>query len=329
MNKPEKTAAKTVKLPGKPAAGTSLGGKIAYWLFLFPLLCLLWPFRTGLRLLYRNFLSYIFGRVLRDSDRIYSIKFVYYGDSVYLHPMIWGSAAMGFLQQAGWVAPNWLLLVWFILLVVCYVTIMYNFDVVRTAILGVSILALMGGAYFSTIQFTLNPLRALASHIGSLNAEVSPGFYFASAYVFGGLIISDVLWSWLFRRVEIDESYVYEHQFLRTSTREPIFARGLRRETKDLLEMLLLGAGDIQHRTRNGVRRFNNVPFASLWLGTAIDAMLDHRRSGQIKLERKSRQDDADQATVDHAFPDDDHELDDDHDDGDDWTDLPDDDDSL
>ncbi len=46
-----------------------------------------------------------------------------------------------------------------------------------------------------------------------------------------GPIAAEVVWAWLFHRVEIDESYVYEHQFLRATTREPIFARGLKRET--------------------------------------------------------------------------------------------------
>ena len=51
-------------------------------------------------MLYKNWLSYLFGRVLRDESRIYSIKFIWYGDSVYLHPMIWGSVVLYFVQTA-------------------------------------------------------------------------------------------------------------------------------------------------------------------------------------------------------------------------------------
>jgi len=98
------------------------------------------------------------------------------------------------------------------------------------------------------------------------------------------------VWAWLFHRVEIDESYVYEHQFMVSTTREPIFARGLKRETRDILELILLGAGDIQHRTRKGYKSFRNVPFASLWLGTAIDSLLDFRR--RVEPETTSTTDD-------------------------------------
>jgi len=296
----------------------SLSAKIAFWILLGPFVIVLWPFRRGLTTLHHSFSSYICGRVLRDDDRIYSIRFVHYGDSIYLHPMIWGSVILYFLAQPNLLGPSWTLLIWFIMLVVCYIAIMYNFDVVRTSMLGVFVLAVFGAAYFATIEFAFNPLRALLLHLESIDAGVTPGFFIASAYVFTGLIVCDVAWSWLFRRVEIDESYVYEHQFLRTSTREPIFARGLRRETKDLLELLLLGAGDIQHRTRNGVKRFSNVPFASLWVGRAIDGLLDYRRSGQVQLERKlqGRGDKSDQARPQDAFRDMEDELDD-WDDGD------------
>jgi two-component system sensor histidine kinase KdpD len=84
------------------------------------------------------------------------------------------------------------------------------------------------------------------------------------------LIVAEVVWAWMFNRVELDESYVYEHRFLKSTTREPIFARGLKRETRDLLELLILGAGDIEHRTKTGAKRFKNVPGASLGLGRAI-----------------------------------------------------------
>ena len=110
---------------------------------------------------------------------------------------------------------------------------------------------------------------------------------------------------------------MYEHQFLRASTREPIFARGLKRETRDILELLLLGAGDIQHRTRSGYRSFRNVPFASLWLGTAIDSLLDFRRKGELALEKQATGEAA-QVRISDAHPELLDEEDDDDDDGDD-----------
>jgi hypothetical protein len=94
---------------------------------------------------------------------------------------------------------------------------------------------------------------------------------------------------------------VYEHQFLQGVAREPIFAQGLRRETKDLLEMLILGAADIQHRTKKGFKRFKNVPLASLGLGRAIDSLLDHKRKGEIRLKHKE-QDESDQVRIQDAM---------------------------
>jgi hypothetical protein len=146
----------------------------------------------------------------------------------------------------------------------------------------------------ATVELAWNPLTAVAAHVRLLDASVSPGFFVAAAYVFTALISAEVVWAWLFHRVEIDESYVYEHQFMKTSTREPIFARGLKRETRDILELILLGAGDIQHRTRKGYRVFKNVPFASLWLGTAIDSLLDFRRKGEIALKKEGSDEGAD-----------------------------------
>ncbi len=310
----EKTTAKPSKSK-KPKEGPS----ILYYLFVLPLKIIFWPLTTVFRFLYTNFISYIVGQTVRDANRVYSIKFVWYNDSVYLHPMIWGSLILfgigtglktpgSFMEGA--FDSSWLLLVWFILLGLSYVTIMYNFNVINTAILAVTVLALLGAAYFSTIQWAWNPLQALSIHAKWMTADVTPGFYLASAYVFLGLIVFELIWAWLFHRVEIDESYVYEHQFLKTSTREPIFARALRRETKDLLELLLLGAADIQHRTRNGAKTFKNVPFASLWLGRNIDRMLDHRRPGQIALEKGMGRDSAGEVRPEDAFGEDMHDED-------------------
>lgn len=250
-------------------------------LLLLPLLILAWPITKSWQAFYRNFLSYVLGRVVRDQRRIYSIRFIWYGDSIYLHPMIWGSVLLYGLTAASVMSAGWALLVWFVALFVCYVTILYNLDIFKCSMLGVGIVAFFGMAHFSMVELAWNPLSAISSHVRFLEASVTPGFFAAAAYVFLALISMEVVWAWLFHRVEIDESYVYEHQFMVATTREPIFARGLKRETRDILELLLLGAGDIQHRTRKGYKAFRNVPFASLWLGTAIDSLLDFRRRAE------------------------------------------------
>ena len=287
--------------------------------FLAPLAILFWPFLRAWRGVYDHFLSYLIGRVVRDRNRIYRIRFVWYGDSIYLHPMIWGSLALFGLTAGNVITAGWALLAWFVAFFVCYITILYNFDIIRCSILATGIVAFFGMAHFATVELAWNPLTAVADHIRWLDASVSPGFFVAAAYVFLTLIAAEVIWAWLFHRVEIDESYVYEHQFMRASTREPIFARGLKRETRDILELILLGAGDIQHRTRKGYRCFRNVPFASLWLGTAIDSLLDFRRKGEIALQ-KSSEDESSQVRITDANP----ELADEHfdDDGPDDADL-------
>ncbi len=282
------------------------------------------PFVLFFKAIHKHFLAYLFSRTLRDEDRIYSIKFVWYGDTVYLHPMTWGSLLLYFAAQAGR-AEGWLLLIWFCMLGVSYLAVMYNFDVIRMAILIVGLVAVFGLAYISKNEYNWNPFSVFSGHLRSLDAKVSPGFYLVSCYLFSALIFCEVVWAWLFQRVEIDESYVYEHRFLRGTAREPIFSRGLKRETKDLLELLLLGAGDIMHRTRNGVKRFKNVPLASLGLGVSIDSLLDYRRRGQVALERRQKEEEGADARVEDAFPDtheddwhdDDHGGDDhSHDDG-------------
>ena len=262
-------------------------------LLLLPLRILFWPFAVIGRFLWVHWFSYVFGRVLQDEDRIYSIRFVWYGDSVYLHPMVWGSLILYVVLKSDMFQPGWLLLIWFLLLATCFLTVIYNFNIVKGAVLLVCIVAVLSLAYVANSEWEWNFLDELADHVKSLNAGVEPGFYIVAAYVFAALIAAEVLWAWLFNRVELDESYVYERRFLQSSTREPIFARGLKRETKDLLELLIMGAADITHRTRSGSKTFTNVPGASLGLGRAIDAMLDYRRSGQIELERRRRQEGA------------------------------------
>ncbi len=193
-------------------------------LWLLPLKVIAWPFVAISRYLYTHWISFLVGRVLRDEDRVYSIKFIWYGDSVYLHPMVWGSLVLFFVTKSEVFSAGWPLLVWFIALTVCFLTVMYNFDIVKAAILLVCVVAVFSLAYISNVEWEWNPLRALARHIEWLQAEVSPGFYVVAAYTFAVLIAAEVLWAWFFNRVEIDESYVYEHRFLQSTSREPIFA---------------------------------------------------------------------------------------------------------
>lgn len=287
------TVTKSVVTKGSQKSHGALFGVLKAAI-LTPLAVVLWPLTKVWNAFYHHFLSYLIGRVVRDRDRIYRIRFVWYGDSIYLHPMIWGSLALFGLTSGGVITAGWALLVWFVALFVCYITILYNFDIIRCSILATGIVAFFGMAHFATVELAWNPLTAVADHVRLLDASVSPGFFVAAAYVFTALISAEVVWAWLFHRVEIDESYVYEHQFMKTSTREPIFARGLKRETRDILELILLGAGDIQHRTRKGYRVFKNVPFASLWLGTAIDSLLDFRRKGEIALQKQGTDDGSD-----------------------------------
>jgi hypothetical protein len=268
-----------------------------------PVKILVWPFVFVWRVLYDNWLSYLIGKVLRDESRVYSIRFIWYGDSVYLHPMIWGSVVLFFVVKSGLIGAGWPVLIWFVMLCICFLTVIYNFDIFKASILAVSVAAVFGLAYISSTEWQWNPVGWVRHYVTGLEVTVSAGFYIASAWVFALLISAELMWAWLFNRVELDESYVYERRFLQGASREPIFARGLKRETKDLLELLIMGAGDITHRTKNGVKRFKNVPGASLGLGRAIDQMLDYRRPGQVKLERRSR-DDADQVMPSDAFPD-------------------------
>lgn len=271
-------------------------------LLLLPLKIILWPFLVIWRFLYEHWLSYVLGRVVRDQDRVYSVRFVWYGDSVYLHPMVWGSLILYMAVESEMFESGWLLLIWFLLLAVCFLTVIYNFNIVRASVLLVCVVAVLSLAYVANSEWKWNFLTVFADHIESLKAGVDPGFYVVAAYVFGAIIAAEVLWAWLFNRVEIDESYVYERKFLQSTAREPIFARGLKRETKDLLELVIMGAADITHRTSKGSKTFKNVPGASLGLGAAMDSMLDYRRPAEVAMDRSRRGKKA--AGMDHGIPD-------------------------
>jgi hypothetical protein len=270
------------------------GGKKPVWHVVLKILA--WPFVVVGQFLYKHWLSYLVGRVLRDRDRVYSIRFIWYGDSVYLHPMIWGSLILYLVVRSGIfgvdangvaMGSGWPLLIWYILLGVCFFTVMYNFDIIKMTVLVIAVIAALALAYIAIQRWAWNPFSALYDHILGLGLTVSAGFYIVSAYVFALLIVNEVIWAWLFHRIEIDESYIYERRFLQGTTREPIFARGLKRETKDLLELLILGAADIQHQTKTGYKRYKNVPGASLGLGAAMDAMLDYRRRDEVEFEHR------------------------------------------
>ncbi len=283
------------------AGSSSTHSETPLWLMPFKILA--WPFIALSRYLYEHWISYLIGRVVRDEDRVYSVRFVWYGDSVYLHPMVWGSVILFFVTKSQVFTQGWPLLVWFILLAVCFLTVIYNFDIIKAGVLLVCIVAVFSLAYIANVQWHFNPPRVVAQHIQRLAPTVSPGFYVVVAYLFAVIIAAEVIWAWLFNRVEIDESYVYEHRCMQSTSREPIFARGLTRETKDLLELLILGAADIKHRTRTGQKTFKNVPAASLGLGRALDKLLDFRRPGEIELERKMR-DGPSGARADESAPD-------------------------
>ena len=85
-NPPKETATRPQSNSGTP-------------LWLLPLKILAWPFVFVWRLLYKNWLSYVFGSVLRDENRVYSVKFIWYGETVYLHPMVWGSLVLYLRRQ--------------------------------------------------------------------------------------------------------------------------------------------------------------------------------------------------------------------------------------
>ncbi len=195
-------------------------------LLLLPLKILAWPFVFMSRVLYEHWLSYVLGRVQRDEDRVYSVRFVWYGDSVYLHPMVWGSLVLFFVVKSEVFSPGWPLLVWFILLAICFLTVIYNFNIVKAGVLVVCVVAVLSMAYVANTEWEWNPLRAIANHIEWLHADVTQGFYIVAAYVFALLIAAEVIWAWLFNRVEIDEAYVYERRFLQSTAREPIFRGG-------------------------------------------------------------------------------------------------------
>ena len=217
------------------------------------------------RYTYEHWISYLIGRVLQDEDRVYSIKFIWYGDSVYLHPLVWGSFVLYFVDLSDVFTPGWPLLVWFILLAVCFLTVIYNFDIIKASVLLVCVVAVFSLAYIANTQWHWNPPRILAHHIQRLKPEVTPGFYVVAAYVFLVLIAAEVVWAWLFNRVEIDESYVYEHRCLQSTSREPIFARGLDARNQGLVGVADPGRGGHQAPHAYRARRPSGMSQVPRW----------------------------------------------------------------
>ena len=119
---------------------------------LYPLWILTWPFVQLCKTFYTHFLAYLLGAVVRDKRRVYSVKFIWYGDSVYLHPMVWGSLLLSLLSLSERVPAGFVLLAWFVSLFVCFMTIMYNFNVIRSAVLVTGLIAFFGLAYFATVR---------------------------------------------------------------------------------------------------------------------------------------------------------------------------------
>jgi hypothetical protein len=62
------------------------------------------------RSFYKHFLAYLLGTKIADRRRVYSVKFVWYGDSVYLHPLVWGSVLLYVLALTGVIPAGFLLL---------------------------------------------------------------------------------------------------------------------------------------------------------------------------------------------------------------------------
>ena len=163
------------KIKKKPMADSNSKSEKKMPIWLWPFWLLAWPFVFAFKNFNKHFLSYIRGQVIRDSRRIYTVKFVWYGDSVYMHPMIWGSGILAALSTTA-INPGWLLLVWFAGLLVCFMTVMYNFDVIRTMVMAIGLVAFFGLAYIATVEFALNPLTAIRQYVIALNPTVSYGF---------------------------------------------------------------------------------------------------------------------------------------------------------
>lgn len=229
-----------------------------------------------------RYFSFVRGKVARDvSGRTVHVRFCHYSPIIYLHPLIWGNLILGWLAVAG-VPPGWLMIIWFLGVLVVTVTALCDIDIFRAVSLGLAVLVVLLGAWISTLKLAWNPLVAVAGSVRALEVGVTPGFYFAVAIGTGVLVAGPLLYAWLYKRVEIDRAYVMEYRFLKGVTREQIYARSVKRDPKDLGEILLLGAADIVVNTRAGhVYRYANVPGAGAWLAHAFDTVLDLQESGE------------------------------------------------
>lgn len=229
-----------------------------------------------------RYLSFVRGQVTRDTyGKAVHVRFCHYSPIVYLHPLVWASLLLGCFATAG-ATPEWLILIWFLLVLVVTMTALEDIDIFRAVSLGLLILVVLLAAWVSTLKFAWNPLATVADVFRSLHVAVTPGFYFAVAMGSGAVVAGPLIYAWLYNRVEIDRAYVMEYRFLKGVTREQIYARAVRRDPKDLGEVLLLGAADIVVNTRSGhVYRYANVPGAAAWLARAFDTVLDVQQPGE------------------------------------------------
>ena len=53
--------------------------------------------------------------------------------------------------------PGWPLLIWFVMLAVCFLTVMYNFDVLKAGVLAMCIVAVFSLVYVSNVEWEWNP----------------------------------------------------------------------------------------------------------------------------------------------------------------------------
>ena len=58
--------------------------------------------------------------------------------------MIWGSLVLFFVVKSGLIGAGWPVLIWFIMLCICFLTVIYNFDIFKASILFVSVAAVFG-----------------------------------------------------------------------------------------------------------------------------------------------------------------------------------------
>ena len=125
-----------------------------------------------------------------------------------------------------------------------------------------SIAGIVAFSYVSSKEFGVDFLAEVGSFLKSLNAEATSGFFLMSGFVWTAIVIPTVVEAWLNRRIELDNKYVQERRFMRSTARYPLFARKVERDVSDMIEWALLGAADVNIAVHGGVRLYKNVPGA-------------------------------------------------------------------